>query len=66
MKVRMKEQITGSRNGIRWPKVGEVLEVLDAEAVDLINGGSAEAVVDDPPKAEKRPAPSKRAETRKA
>lgn len=66
VKVRMKEQLTGSRNGIRWPRVGEVLEVLDAEAVDLINGGSAVAVVDDPPKSEKRPAPTKRTETRKA
>lgn len=61
----MKEQITGSRNNKPWPVVGETIEVLDSEAVDLINSGVAEAVTAQP-KAEKRPAPKKSTETRKA
>lgn len=66
MKVRMKQQLTGSRNGLRWPAPGEVIDVLDAEAVDLLAAGLAEAVKDAPkPKTEKRPASSKNVETRK-
>lgn len=64
MKVRMKEQLTGSRNGKPWPAPGETIEVFDSEAVDLINSRVAEAVTEQP-KPEKRPT-AKRAETRKA
>jgi len=60
MKVRMKTQLTGSRNGVRWPAVGEVKVLPDGEATDLCIAGLAEPVVED--RAEKRPA--KRAEKR--
>ena len=65
MKVRMKEQITGFRNGVRWPAPGETLDVLEAEAVDLIAGGLAEVVAQTAAKsAEKRPG-KKASESRK-
>jgi hypothetical protein len=61
MKVEMKMQLTGSRNGLRWPPAGEVVDLPDGEAVDLCSQGCAVPVVAD--EAEKRPA-SKRAEKR--
>ena len=61
MKVRMKQQLTGSRNGLRWPAPGGVIE-----AADLLASGIAEPVKAEKPadKAEKRPASRKRVETR--
>lgn len=66
MKVRMKQQLTGSRNGLRWPAPGGVIDVLDVEAADLLASGIAEPVKAEKPadKAEKRPASRKRVETR--
>jgi len=60
MKVRMKTQLTGSRNGVRWPAAGEVKELTDNEGADLCAAGLAEPVVEE--RVEKRPA--KRAEKR--
>jgi hypothetical protein len=56
----MKQQITGSRDGQRWPAKGETLVVPDAEGAELCAAGLAEPVVED--RVEKRPA--KRAEKR--
>ena len=68
MKVRMKQQLTGSRNGLRWPAPGEVIDVLEVEAADLVGAGLAEPVKAEKPadKAEKRPAAPKNVEKRKA
>ena len=47
MKVRMKIQITGTRNAVRWPAPGGVVELPDGEAADLCSQGYAEPVVED-------------------
>ena len=66
MKIRMKIQLTGTRDGVRWPKVGEVVDLPDHEAARLCANGRAEPVAEKAEdKAEKRPA-AKRGETRKA
>lgn len=61
MKVEMKIKIAGSRNGVRWPEAGTVVDLPDGEAADLCSQGVAEPVVEDA--VEKRPA-AKRAEKR--
>lgn len=66
MKIKMLMRIAGSRNGVRWPEAGTVVDLPEGEANDLVSQGIAEVV-----KAEKREAakaetrPAKRAETRK-
>lgn len=61
MKVRMRDQLTGSRNGVRWPAPGEIKELPDNEGADLCAAGLAEPVAEvakpekaTPRKAEKR------------
>lgn len=44
MKVSMVAAISGTRNGADWPKPGEVIDLPDAEAVDMLNAGLARAV----------------------
>lgn len=44
MKVRMKIQIGGYRGGEPWPGPGEVVDVSDSEAFDLVASGYAESV----------------------
>lgn len=39
--VRLVRHISGTRDGLPWPPVGEYLEVSDAEAADLIRIGIA-------------------------
>lgn len=41
MKVVMKRQVTGTRNGKHWPKPGETVDVSDREADTLIRQGNA-------------------------
>lgn len=48
MKVEMKIKIAGSRNGVRWPEAGTVLDLPEGEAVDLISQGVAVAVASAP------------------
>lgn len=61
MKVRMKFKIEGTRNGVRWPEAGGVVDLPDAEAVELLSQGFADPVeVEKPEKAV-----AKKAETRK-
>lgn len=42
-KVRMRQQISGTRNGSHWPVAGKTVEVSDDEAEVLIRLGLAEA-----------------------
>ena len=44
MKVIMRVNISGTRNGIEWPPMGETVELPDAEAVDLLNARTAKPV----------------------
>lgn len=44
MRVRMKVQPSGTRNGQEWPARGSEIDLPDAEAVDYVNAGMAEAV----------------------
>lgn len=60
MKLQMKVQVSGTRNGEDWPAPGDVVEVPDEEAVLLLNGGLAETV--ESAKPEK--AAARKAETR--
>jgi hypothetical protein len=60
MKVRMKEQITGTRDSVRWPAPGEEIDLPDGEAMDLCSIGAAVPVPEEhvekavAPQAEKR------------
>lgn len=42
--VRMKVQISGSRDGVDWPARGETADVPDGEAALLVATGIAEVV----------------------
>jgi hypothetical protein len=59
MKVKMKAQITGTRNGVAWPAPGGEVDLPDTEGAKLCASGFAIPVVED--KVEK---PAKRAEKR--
>lgn len=41
MLVSMNAQISGTRDGVAWPAIGEVLEVPDAEGQSLVDNGYA-------------------------
>lgn len=56
MKVKMTAQLTGTRNGVRWPAPGSVVEVGPSEGADLCGQRVAVPVVESVgEKAEKRP-----------
>lgn len=63
MKVRMRAQVSGTRDGERWPAVGGELVVPDAEGADLCSQGLAEPVAEPekPERAVAKAAPDKRA-----
>ena len=44
MKIKMLEQITGTRDGVRWPAVGEEIDLPDHEAAKLCAAGRAKPV----------------------
>lgn len=44
MKVEMCARISGTRDGVDWPGIGETIELPNDEAVSLIGGGLARAV----------------------
>lgn len=48
MKIRMKSEIQGLRNGSRWPAKGEELVVSDSEGAHLCAQGYAEPVAELP------------------
>lgn len=65
-KARITVRPTGCLNGRPWPEVGEVVDLPDAVAEGMAKAGHVEVVkAAAKPKAEKRPAPRKGAETRK-
>ena len=56
MKVKMNIRIEGTRNGVRWPEVGTVVDLPDGEAADLVSQGLAVPVPVEPRKATARKA----------
>jgi hypothetical protein len=60
MRIRMERQITGTRDGARWPTVGEEVELPDSEAADLCASGLAIPVVEDVTEKAVAPEPEKR------
>ena len=46
MKVVMRDQVLGTRNGVRWPKPGEVVDLPEQEAIDLCSQNVAEPVAE--------------------
>lgn len=44
MKVKMRAEVSGSRNGRPWPRPGEEITVPDQEGMDLCAAGIAEPV----------------------
>lgn len=49
MRIKLKAQITGTRNGLDWPKPGAVVDLPDDEAVSLCASGIATPVGEDRP-----------------
>lgn len=50
----MKIRIAGSRNGVRWPEAGTVVDLPEGEAADLCSQGVAVPVVERPEKAARK------------
>lgn len=44
MKIRLKVQISGTRNGQDWPRIGGVVDLPDEEAISYIASGMADPV----------------------
>lgn len=44
MRVRVKQPISGMRDGVAWPSVGSVVELPDDEAREMLKSGSVGAV----------------------
>lgn len=57
MRIRMKVEMSGTRNGEPWPKRGEVAELPTAEAAHLVGAGIAEEVRHEAPTVETAVAP---------
>lgn len=56
MKVRILGRITGLREGVEWPQVGETLDVPEDEARQLVGMGVVELAADEPAaKQERKP-----------
>jgi hypothetical protein len=55
-KVRMLAEVSGTRDGVEWPKRGEVADLPDAEADDLIAAGIAAVAKDKDAGAATKPA----------
>lgn len=49
MRIRMTVEMSGTRNGVPWPKRGDVAELPTAEAAHLVAAGIAVAVPDEAP-----------------
>lgn len=58
MRVRMKGDISGTRNGVDWPRPGGEIELPDDEARSLISNDMAEAVDESPTPVEEPPVES--------
>ncbi|MFF0117430.1 hypothetical protein [Streptomyces prasinus] len=66
MKIRMKVQISGTRNGEDWPTVGEVTDLPTGEAQHLVASGVAEEVGAEEPEVETATVPATPEEKRPA
>lgn len=66
MQVRMRAEISGTRNGSPWPAAGEVVTVDDAEGARLCASGVAEPVAAKPDERAEKAVPSSREEQRKS
>jgi hypothetical protein len=51
MRVKMKVQVSGTRDGLPWPDRGETVDLPDEEAAQLCAAGMAETVKDTTEKA---------------
>lgn len=58
MQVRMKVKISGTRNSEEWPDKGEVIDLPNDEAVQLLNQGAAEPLGEDDPETATAKAPA--------
>lgn len=58
MRIRMKVEMSGTRNGEPWPKRGETAVLPTAEAAHLVGAGIAEEVPDEAPPVETATAPA--------
>ncbi|MGW4886911.1 hypothetical protein [Streptomyces murinus] len=66
MKIRMKTDVSGSRDGQPWPRRGSTLEVPDAEGADLCKAGIAEPVAKKDAEAVEKATPPDAEEQRQA
>lgn len=48
MKIRLKVDVSGTRNGVPWPPRGSVIDLPDAEAVEYCAAGMAVPVAEKP------------------
>lgn len=48
MKIRLAVSLSGTRDGVDWPQRGEIVDLPDAEAVDMLNARLAVPVVAEP------------------
>jgi hypothetical protein len=44
MLVRLLVELSGTRNGEQWPKLGQVMDLPDTEAMHMLNAGMVVAV----------------------
>lgn len=44
MRVRLAVELSGTRNGVPWPKRGTVVELPEGEALDMLHAGTAKAL----------------------
>lgn len=49
MRVTMKASVSGSRNGVSWPKIGETVDLPDDEAAQLCAARIAEPAGEEEP-----------------
>lgn len=66
MKIRMKASLSGTRNGVDWPRAGETVELPDDEAAKLCAAGMAEPLRSDSDDVETRAKPAAKAKAKKA
>lgn len=56
MKVELRTQFSGLRDGKPWPARGEAIELPDDEAVELLNAGHVAPILADEPETATAPA----------
>jgi hypothetical protein len=60
----MKFRIEGTRNGVRWPEAGGVVDLPEREIDDLVALGYADRVAEEPEVAKPAKAVARKAEKR--